>query len=227
MEAAATIALVIAVVIVVAILGARSARLRRELMQRVAASISGTFHKEDPFGLAARHEKAFPTLRTGSRRYAYNVVHGEDDGRPIWIFDHHYETYSHDKNGRKTHHHHRTFVLIETDVEFPPMEARPEGFFDKIKAAFGYNDIDFESAEFSRSWHIGSPDREFAYAVFHPTMIEFFQTLGGMRMSTAGAYALFRIGSGRMDESEIRTTMRHASGFMERLPRYLRKDHAR
>ena len=226
MEVVAVV-LFIAFAVLVLFFGHWQKKKRRELMQRIAVSMNARFSERDPYELADRHEPRFPTLRTGSRRYAFNVVHGRLEGRPFWLFDHHYETYSHDKNGRKTHHHYRTFLLRETELDFAPLEARPEGFFDKMKAAFGFDDIDFASAEFSRKWHIGSPDREFAYAVFTPQMIEYFLGLRGLRMSTAGAFALFRLGSGRMDEQEMADAIRISDGFFERLPRYLKKDIAR
>ena len=55
----------------------------------------------------------------------------------------------------------------------PDLLIRPEGLFDKIKGAFGFDDIDFESEEFSRRFHVKSSDRRFAYDVLHPRMMEF------------------------------------------------------
>ena len=219
--------LLILLVVAAAIwLGWYFAKQRRELMQRIAAELGGRFYKDDPFGLAARHEDSFATLREGSNRYAYNVVHGRRNEHPFWLFDHHYETYSHNKNGRQTHHHHRTFLLVEQDVHLGFLEVRPEGFFDKMKAAFGFDDIDFESAEFSRKWHVGARDREFAYQVFPPRMIEYFGRLHDFRLSTAGPFALCRVGSGRMDAGEMARVFRDWDGFQQRLPRFVRKDRA-
>jgi len=199
---------------------------RRELMAGIAARYGGRYYRDDPFGLSKRYERLFPTLSQGSNRYAYNVVEGNDAGRTFWLFDHHHETYSHDKNGRKTHHHHRTFLITEHDVDLGRLDVRPEGFFDKLKAAFGFDDIDFESAEFSRRWHVGAKNREFAYQVFHPRMIEYFLTLDGFRMQTAGAYSICRVGSGRMGADELARVFRYSKGFRERLPRFVRKDRA-
>jgi len=199
---------------------------RRKLLRGIAARLGGRFHADDPFGLADRHERRFATLRQGSNRYAYNVVDAEQDGRRLWIFDHHHETYSHSNNRRTTHHHHRTFVLVEHDLDLGEIEVRPEGFFDKLKAAFGFDDVDFESDEFSRKWYVGARDRKLAYAIFHPRMIEYFLTLRGLRLSTGGRFALYRIGSGRMNGGEIERTLGCVRGFAERLPRFLRKDRA-
>ena len=55
----------------------------------------------------------------------------------------------------------------------PDLLIRPEGIFDKLAGAFGFDDIDFESSEFSRAFHIKSPDKRFAYDVVHPRMMDF------------------------------------------------------
>ena len=199
---------------------------RRELMAGIAREMGGRFHEDDPFGLADRYEGQFPTLNTGSRRYAFNVVNGTWEERPFWLFDHHYETYSHNKNGRQTHHHYRTFLLSRHDLDLGNLDVRPEGLFDKMKAAFGFDDVDFESAEFSRKWHIGAENRQFAYQVFHPRMIEYFLTLRDFRLFTRGPHALYRVGSGQMNAEEMGRVFRYADGFHERLPRFVRKDRA-
>jgi len=204
--------------------GIYAKRKRRELFQGIARKLGGRFHADDPFALAGSFECAFPTLRTGSRRYAFNVIAAEWQGTPVRIFDHHYETYSHSKNGRQTHHHYRTFALIEHDVDLGQLDVRPEGMFDKMKAAFGFDDIDFESDEFSRKWHVGAQDRKFAYDLFHPKMIEYFLTLSGFKLSTNGTWGLYRIGSGRMSHEEILRTLAAVHGMVDRIPRYLKKD---
>jgi hypothetical protein len=223
---------VVGIVLVVAVAGLAfwfawyQKKKRRELLTRIAAERGGRFYEDDPFGLARRHEDRFSSLKQGSNRYAYNVVYGRAADVDFWLFDHHYETYSHNKNGRQTHHHHRSFLLMEHELDLGQLDVRPEGLFDKLKAAFGFDDVDFESAEFSKNWHVGAQDREFAYQVFHPRMIEYFLKLDGFRLQTAGPYALYRVGSGRMDEGEIGRAFRYAKGFRERLPRFVKKDRA-
>ena len=80
---------------------------REEAFRVLARRLGCRFYPKDPFGLAGRYEGHFPTLRQGSRRYAYNVVEGKLDGRPVHLFDHHNETYSTDSKGHRTTHHHQ------------------------------------------------------------------------------------------------------------------------
>jgi hypothetical protein len=213
------------VVGVIAYLSHLAKKKRQEAFRALALRLGGRFYVNDPFGLSARYEGHFPTLQQGSRRYAYNVVEGLLDGRRMHLFDHHHETYSRSSKGHKTtHHHHRTFVCLEHDADLGRMEVRPEHFLDKVGGFFGFDDIDFESLEFSRKYHVKANDRKLAYDVFHPKMIEFFLKLGGFKVTTSHSVALFRRGSTTMSIQEIEQTLLDADGFLDRLPRYLRKD---
>jgi hypothetical protein len=50
---------------------------------------------------------------------------------------------------------------------------RRENLFDKVAGFLGFDDIDFESAEFSDRFIVKSRDKRFAYDVLHPRMMEF------------------------------------------------------
>ena len=58
-------------------------------------------------------------------------------------------------------------------MEFPEVTIAKEGIFSKIAQGFGYDDIDFESAEFSGKFCVRSADKKFAYDVCNAQMIEF------------------------------------------------------
>jgi hypothetical protein len=219
------IALFLVVFGVVAYLSWLAKRKRQEAFRALAQRLGCRYYPDDPFGLSGRYDAHFPTLQQGSRRYAYNVVAGALDGRPMHLFDHHHETYSRNSKGhRTTHHHHRTFVVLEHDADLGRLEVRPEHFLDKVGGFFGFDDIDFESLEFSRKYHVKAQDRKLAYDVFHPQMIEYFLKLGGFKVTTSRDLALFRRGSTTMSIEEIERTLLEADGFLDRLPRYLRKD---
>jgi hypothetical protein len=116
----------------------------------------------------------FSCLRQGSNRYAHNIMRGQWQGRDIEAFDYHYETHSTNSKGhRQTHHHHFSCVVLTSDVPLKPLMIRPEGFFDKITEFVGFDDIDFESAEFSRKFFVKAPDRRWAFDVIHTRMMEF------------------------------------------------------
>jgi hypothetical protein len=220
--------IVLLVIVGVAIYAGYVAKKKRQQAFRALARRLGCRYSiDDPFGLQSRFDSYFPTLNQGRNRYAFNVISGDRQGHGIFLFDHHYETTSTDSKGRtQTHHHYRSFVVVEHDLDLGRIEARPEGFFDKVKAVFGFDDIDFESAEFSRKYMVKAEDRKLAYAVFHPEMIEYFLTLGGFKVTTHRDVLLARYGGGRMKPPEFERTLRDAFEFLERLPRYLKKDRA-
>jgi len=111
----------------------------------------------------------------GSDRYAYNIMQGTaSDGSPCSIFDYHYETYSTDSKGRRrTQHHYFSIFTLILPKSFPELEIKPEGFFSKLGQALGFDDIDFESMEFSKRYQVKSDDKKFAYDFCNAQMIDF------------------------------------------------------
>jgi hypothetical protein len=111
----------------------------------------------------------------GHDRYAYNILSGSaEDGARVNIFDYHYETYSRDSKGRRrTHHHYRSIFTLMLPQSFPELNIEPEGFFSKIGQAVGFEDIDFESVEFSKRYLVKSRDKKFAYDFCNAQMIDF------------------------------------------------------
>jgi len=112
-------------------------------------------------------EERFPNftcLQEGSNRYACNIMQGTDAGHGVCAFDYHYETYSTDSKGnRTTYHYNFSVVIISTGLPLKPLSIRRETFFDKVGAFLGCEDINFESAEFSRAFFVKSPDRRWAF----------------------------------------------------------------
>jgi hypothetical protein len=102
------------------------------------------------------------------------VLSGRCQEHDVTIFDYHYETHSTDSKGHtQTHHHYFSFFVLRVPASFPELKIGPEGFFSKIAQAIGYDDIDFESHEFSRRFCVRSKDKKFAYDVCNARMIEY------------------------------------------------------
>ena len=153
-----------------------AARKRREAMFELTTRLGLSFSQSDDTSLADRFG-FLDKLAQGSNRYAYNVLRGNFQGHEVLAFDYHYETHSTDSKGRRqTHHHHFSFFILMLPQAFPELLIAPEGIFSRIAQAFGYDDIDFESAEFSRAFCVRSKDRKFAYDVCHAQMMEYLLT---------------------------------------------------
>jgi hypothetical protein len=56
---------------------------------------------------------------------------------------------------------------------FPDLTIRRENFLTRVAEVFGYQDIEFESAEFSKAFCVRSPDKKFAYDVCNAKMMEY------------------------------------------------------
>lgn len=161
------------VVIIVGVLGHLAEKKRTKELLAWATSNGLRFSDRRDSSMDDRYPE-FDCLREGSRRYAFNIMNGRWEDRGFLAFDYHYETYSTDSKGRRqTHHHYFSAAIVEPDIVLKRLFIRPEGFFDKVKAAFGFDDIDFESAEFSKRFFVKSADRKWAYDVIHARTMEF------------------------------------------------------
>ncbi|MEX0678858.1 MAG: hypothetical protein WD063_17405 [Pirellulales bacterium] len=195
--------------------------------------------KKDLMALAARHGwrfepgkdsnmearfAVFSCLQQGANRYAYNILEGEFQKRGICAFDYHYETYTTNSKGhRQTHHHHFSAVVVDTHLPLKPLVIRPEGFFDKIGEFLGMDDIDFESNQFSREFHVTSPDRRWAFDVIHQATMEFLLAAPRFTIELAGPrVTAYR--SNCFDPDEFEQAVQVASGIIDRLPNYLLRE---
>jgi len=158
----------LAVVIVVMVVGYLSAQKRREAMAALAGRLGLRFSPHKDRGLARQYD-FLNKLRAGRDRYAYNVLSGNYQGHKVLVFDYHYKTGS----GKNTQHHHFSFFVLHLPAAFPELTIAPEGLFSKIAQAVGYDDIDFESHEFSRKFCVRCQDKKFAYDVCNAQMIEY------------------------------------------------------
>src|SRR5262249_20376774 len=66
-----------------------------------------------------------------------------------------------------------SYLIVQLPWPTPRLLIRREGVVDKLAAVIGFDDIDFESVEFSRLFYVQSADTTFAREVLHPRMIEF------------------------------------------------------
>ncbi len=216
--------LILIAVVVVAALAAGwylSARRRKEL-DAWAASKGIGFSPGHDRGMEAVFPH-FDCLRQGSNRYAYNIMHGAWKNREFTGFDYHYETYSYSsKGGRQTHHHHFSAVVLVGPVRLKPLFIRPEGFFDKVTEFFGADDIDFESAEFSRKFFVKSPDRRWAFDVIHQRTMEFMLGMPQFSLQFNGPAVIAWRGS-RFGVADFEQAAELVEGILERLPEYVLK----
>lgn len=191
-----------------------SAKRRKELQEwarGAGLSFSASFdrHVEDRY-------PDFDCLRRGHSRAAYNIASGSWNGRPLETFDYRYVT-GHGKD-RTTH----TFsaVVLGSQVPLKPLYLRTENVFDRVTEFFGADDIDFESAEFSRAFHVRSPDKKWAYDVLHQRTMEFLLASPRFSIAFDNRCAICWRGS-RFDLPTRLEAIAVVEGILDRLPEYL------
>jgi len=216
------IVLVIAVVAGFIALGAYTAAQRRKALTGWAQTKGLTYRRDKDRSMDERYP-GFKCLREGSSRYAYNIMDGDWSGRRITAFDYHYATHSRDSKGRRrTHHHHFSALVLNTDLRLKPLFIRPESFFDKLTEFVGFDDIDFESAEFSRKFYVKAEDRRWAYDVIHARTMEFLLDRPQFSVQFNG-HNVIAYRSSRFGPEDFETAAEVVCGMLERLPDYLVK----
>jgi hypothetical protein len=192
----------------------RHAKRRKELTAWAAAH-GLSFSPERDRGFDERY-RAFSCLRRGHSRYAYNIAHGSWNGREVRTFDYHYATGS----GKDRHDYHFSGVVLGSDVPLKPLHIRPEGLFDKVTEFFGVDDIDFESAEFSRAFYVKAPDKRWAYDVLHQRSMEFLLRMPrfSIQFDTRCVMVWKRR---RFSPEQFEEAIAVAAGLLDGLPPYL------
>ena len=217
-----------ALVIVVIIFAIRNAEKRVKEMFALAVKLNLTFSQRDPFNVPSSYS-ACDWFSQGHDREAYNVIHGQLGDYQVKAFDYTYETDSTSGTGsdRSTSHdkYHFSCVILDTNAVYQSLLVRPEGFFDRVGGAFGIEDIDFESDEFSRKFYVKSSDKKFAYDVIHARTMEFLlanpgwslQLMGCSLIVVAGSFSLFK-------PEKFEQALTFAQEFLGLFPDYLKRE---
>ena len=158
----------------------------------------------------------FKCLQQGKHRYAYNIIEGNIDNRMICAFDYHYET----SDGKNTQDHYFSAVILDAGLFLKPLFIRDENFLDKVADFFGFDDIDFESSEFSRKFYVKAPDRKWAYDVLHQETMEFLLDSPRFTLEFHGRHVIsYRKNTFTVKDFE--EALHLITGILDRLPKSL------
>ena len=214
----------VALFVVLAIFGAKQARARREALAALATRLGFHFDPSDDKSLSPRLG-AFSPFTTGSDRRGYNSLRGtiDIDGKPfaIQMGDYRYTTESGTGKDRRQTTHRISYLACKLPLSLlVTMKVRPEGIFDRIAGAIGFDDIDFESAEFSRKFHVSGTDKKIVYDLLDPRMIEWYLNSDAPVLQiVADQLVLTRGGTWKPEEFEPRVEWLKA--FVSRWPEHL------
>ena len=207
--------LIAGIAIAVAIYQARAKQLRLAELWAAATRLGLSFRAErDP--AFATGWSFLSALDCGRDRYAFNILRGEHNGEALFVFDYHYKTGA----GKNTRHHYPTFILLVLHENFPALTIEPETLESRLAHAFGFEDINFESAEFSRSYSVSAKDRKFAYDVCNPQMIEFLLEHRDLHLELQGP-ALLLVFEDPLPAAKVEFNLWRLREIRLRLPDYL------
>jgi hypothetical protein len=205
---------------VFAYLGHLQAKKRREAFELLAQRWGFRFYPDKDYGFANRYG-FLDHMDDGHKRYAYNRLSGEVDGNGVNIFDYHYETYSRDSKGRRsTSHHYFSIFTMELPRRFPELNIEREGFFSKIGQALGFDDIDFESMEFSKRYQVKSQDKKFAYDFCNAQMIDYLLRQRDLIIEVDGNTLALTF-KGKLAIEQIRPNFDRLQQFRSLMPNYI------
>ena len=195
-------------------------RERREALATVAWRLGLDF---DPRADRSIHRRFSHSLfKKGSARQASNRIFGVLDigGYRIRVrmADYRYDTGS----GKSRQTHRISFACFQLPfVGTPDLLIRKEGLGDKLLGGMGFDDIDFESEEFSRRFWVTSGDKRHAYDVVHPGMMEFLLEGPTPHVEIADDVCLILEGTRRWDPDTFEGAIGWFGEFLQRWPAHL------
>jgi len=88
---------------------------------------------------------------------------------PVTIFDYHFST----PGGKSGYDYYWSAFIVEMKANFSDMIISHETKESRVAEALGESHITFESAEFSHAFRVCSFDKQFAFDVCNPKMMEY------------------------------------------------------
>ena len=155
-------------------------------------------------------------LQVGHSRMGFNMLSGNWKGFPAAAFTFRYTTGS----GKHQTTHHICVALIHIERFFPELRVHPENMLSRLGQSLGFDDIDFESLEFSNAFTVRSKDRKFAYDFCHTGMMEFLLRHRRTAMELEGdTLALFR--GRQLTADALEPMLNHLVAIRGQMPEYL------
>lgn len=167
---------IIAIVVVVFLYQRKRERARTQALQIVANQLAWNFSADAPLTMIAGLDH-FALFNQAHSKRIKNFMYGEANGIKAAVFDYIYVT----GYGKNSQTHYQTVAYVEPpNLRLPYFSLRPEGFFTKFLAAFGYQDIDFgQRPEFSKKYLLRGQDEQAIRRTFNDPLLAFFESYEG------------------------------------------------
>lgn len=159
----------------------------------------------------------FEPFRSNAQGRVTKVMVGNIKGNEWQIFDYRYT----ERSGKSSTTYEFQVFTVKLPGYFPRLEIKPEHFGSNW---FVGPDLNVESAEFNRKYRVETADREFAFGVLHPQLIEKLIQAPSLTWQLAGNH-LVLVDEGRINTGTVDSAIRLMVQFLHLMPPYLREDY--
>lgn len=170
----------------------------------------------------------FVMFQRGRSRSAWNIMRGRlrigDRDVQVELGDFRYTVTSGSGKNRKSRTYKFSYLVAANPLgQCPETIIRREGLFDRVKGILGFDDIDFESEEFSRRFHVSSDDKRFAYDLIDQAMMEYILRSPPPAVELDDQWICISDGRSRWDAGEFERMIGWLGGMMDRWPGHLER----
>lgn len=216
---------VVAILLVGGFISHRQQQERQQALGYLAYQLGWQFNPNRIYELDETYD-AFGIFSRGESRYGYNTARGmltiDQTEWPAVMGDYHYKTTSGTGKKRTTTTHLFSYLVVELPFETASsLKIRQEQFYDRVASFIGFDDIDFEWAEFSDRFHVKSSNKRFAYDVINPLMMEFLLDGDPPTIHVEGPYCCIYTPSQCWSPYEFRQKTDWMQEFFQLWPRHL------
>lgn len=190
-------------------------RKRREALRAWGRQHGWRFREK----ASGRLSTEYPSLKffdKGHSRKAKNIITGQYEGLQMRLLDYTYVTGS----GKNRSTHNVGVAILQTEFPVIPLTIRRENPLDKVGEFFGADDIDFESAEFSRKFYVKSNDRKWAYDVIHQRTMDYLLAAPSYHIAF-GSFEIAVTKTGFFAPAGYEEALALAKGLYDLIPDYV------
>jgi hypothetical protein len=190
---------------------------RREALAALALEMRWTFTPGRDDSLLSSLGQGFHLFSLGHSKQVSNVLSGSTGRGRAYLFDYQYST----GEGKNRHtSFHTVLCLGFAGKPLPRFSLRPENILHKIGAAFGYKDINFETApEFSKRYLLRGDDEMAIRDLFSADVIRFFERETRLCMEGSGANLLLYPARGQLKLEHVRAFVENGERILGLLKR--------
>lgn len=160
-------------------------------------------------------------LQMGCNRYALNIARGTFRERKILVFDYCFtELGVGGRGGSSFQQWQFSAVIVESPMPLEPLQVRPEKLADHLAGTLGFHDIQLESDEFNRIFHISANHKRWAFDVLTPRVMELLMDHPKFGIELSGRNVI-AYGPGVLRAEELERAAELLCDILDILPEYL------